>query len=306
MTTRDFAILCVGQGSQSPGMFDLALAHPRGREVIEASCDAVGLDLVARARSGDNLFDNAFAQPALVTASLATWAVLEPHLSTPHLFAGYSVGELAAWGCAGAWTAAACATIATMRARVMGDETPAGCGMLAVRGLRHGEVASLAGDLYQAIVNGVDHVVLAGDGASLATAADRLVACGATVRRLDVRVPSHTPILRSASDRFRDALAASPPRDVAVPVLRGIDGQPSRRGADAAAALAQAISQTIRWDRCEERMAESGANVLLELGPGNALTRIASESNHPFVARSVSDFRSLDGVVAWLLRQLET
>ncbi len=303
---RDFAVLCVGQGSQSPGMFDLALAHPRGREVIEAFADAGGLDLVARARAGDDLFDNAFAQPALVAASLATWAVLEASLPAPRLFAGYSVGELSAWGCAGAWTAAACATIATTRARVMDQATPAGCGMAAVRGLRHGEVAPLAGDLHQAIVNGIDHVVLAGDEASLAAACDRLVARGATVRRLDVRVPSHTPILRAASDQFRDALVAWPPRDVAVPVLRGIDGQPCRRGADATAALARAISQTIRWDRCEEQMAEAGADVLLELGPGNALTRIASEASHPFVARSVSDFRSPDGVVEWLLRQLES
>lgn len=303
---RDYAVLCVGQGSQSPEMFDFALAHPAGREVVEAFADAIGLDLVAHARTGNDLFENAFAQPALVAASLATWAVLGAHLPEPRLLAGYSVGELAAWGCSGAWSAAECAAIATTRARVMDEATPVGCAMLAVRGLRRGEVAALAGDLHRAIVNGVDHVVLAGDEARLAAASERLVTRGATVRRLQVRVPSHTPILRAASDAFRDALVTSPPRDVAIPVLRGVDGQPCRRGADAGDALARAISQTIRWDRCEEQMAEAGALVLLELGPGNALTRIASESEHPFISRSVADFRSLDSVVAWLIRQLET
>ncbi len=302
---RDYAVLCVGQGSQSPEMFDLALAHPRGREVVEAFADAIGFDLVARARAGDDLFDNAFAQAALVAASLATWVVLEASLPAPRLFAGYSVGELAAWGCAGAWTASASATVVTRRARAMDADTPPGCGMLAVRGLRHGEVEALADGLHVAIVNGVDHVVLAGAGASLHAVSDRLVAHGASVRPLDVRVPSHTPILRGASEAFRDALAETPPRDVAVPVLRGIDGRACRRGADATDALARAISGTIRWDRCEAQMAESGALVLLELGPGNALTRIAAEAEQPFVARSVSDFRSLDRVAAWLLRQLD-
>ena len=152
-------------------------------------------------------------------------------------------------------------------ARVMDRETPHGCGMLAVRGLRRDDVASLAGDAHEAIVVGVDHVVLAGDDAGLVAAAERLVAHGATVRRLDVRVPSHTPILQHASDAFRAALVASPPGDVAVPVLRGCDGRPCRRGDEAADALAEAISHTIRWDRCEERMAEAGVSVLLESDP---------------------------------------
>ena len=300
-----FAVLCPGQGGQSPAMFDLPLAHARGRAVLDAFGAAAGIDLVARARAGDRLFDNAFAQPALVAAALATWAVLEPLLPEPRLFAGYSVGELSAWGCAGAWSVDDCAQVATMRAREMDRSTPPGCAMLAVRGLREPEVATFADGLPLAIVSGADHVVLAGDAVRLAAVAERLVAHGATTRILDVRVPSHTPVLHGASEEFRSALAALPPRDVTVPVLRGVDGQPCSHGSEATSALSDAIAHTVRWDRCLERLAESGVNVLLELGPGSALARIASESDGAFSARSVSDFRSLDGVASWLRRQLD-
>jgi [acyl-carrier-protein] S-malonyltransferase len=49
--------------------------------------------------------------------------------------------------------------------------------------------------------------------------------------------------------------------------------------------------------------AESGVTVALELGPGAALSRML-RTRHPDIAcRSVSEFRSLDGIVGWLERQ---
>ena len=48
--------------------------------------------------------------------------------------------------------------------------------------------------------------------------------------------------------------------------------------------------------------AEAGITVALELGPGAALARML-QARHPHIAcRSVADFRSLDGIVAWLGR----
>ena len=39
--------------------------------------------------------------------------------------------------------------------------------------------------------------------------------------------------------------------------------------------------------------------MFLELGPGNALARMAAELVPDARARSVADFRSLDGVLRW-------
>lgn len=302
---REYAILCPGQGAQAADMFDLAASDPRGREVLDAFCEALGVDVVARARSGEGLFENDFAQPALVAAAAATWAALRPHLPAPSLFAGYSVGEVSAWGCAGAFSPSQLATATDARARAMDRASPPASGMLAVRGMAPAELAALDAGLYVAIVNAVDHVVIAGDGPKLSALAGRLAERGATTRRLDVRVPSHTPLLQRAAEGFATFLQTAPLHDVDVPVLRGIDGQPCRRGLDGAAALSRAVAQTVRWDQCQRGIEESGVRVTLELGPGRALTQMATWDPRAIESRSVADFRSIDGVVRWLLRQLE-
>jgi [acyl-carrier-protein] S-malonyltransferase len=51
--------------------------------------------------------------------------------------------------------------------------------------------------------------------------------------------------------------------------------------------------------------AEAGMTVALELGPGAALARML-QARHPQIAcRSVADFRTLDGIVAWLGRHFD-
>jgi [acyl-carrier-protein] S-malonyltransferase len=63
------------------------------------------------------------------------------------------------------------------------------------------------------------------------------------------------------------------------------------------------LAETIEWSACMDAAVESGVTVALELGPGAALSRMF-RSRHPEIAcRSVSEFRSLDGIVSWLERQ---
>lgn len=303
----EYAIVCPGQGTQGPDMFELAAGHPRGRAVLEAFGAALGRDLAAEARADGDLRANAWAQPALVALAGASWAVLEPELPPPALFAGYSVGELSAWSCAGAWDAATSAHVAATRARLMDEASPPECGMLAVRGLPLRALAApdAAPGLHVAIVNDEDdHVVLAGPAAAIAPAEERLRARGATLRRLDVPVPSHTPLLAPAAGRFADFLAGLPAHAPRAPVLRGIDGRRSFAAPAGLAALARAIAEPVRWSDCMRELTESGVRVVLELGPGRSLARLIADSQPAISVRSVADFRSWQGVVDWVQARL--
>ncbi|ABM93750.1 acyl-carrier-protein S-malonyltransferase-like protein [Methylibium petroleiphilum PM1] len=123
---RDYAIVCPGQGTQSPDMFDLVAAHPRGLAVLQDFGAALGRDLVAEAQAGTGLHANAWAQPALVALARASWEILAPELpAAPAAFAGYSVGEVSAWSCAGAWDVAGSARLAATRAALMDAARPA-------------------------------------------------------------------------------------------------------------------------------------------------------------------------------------
>ncbi|BDG05501.1 ACP S-malonyltransferase [Anaeromyxobacter oryzae] len=301
---RGLALLCPGQGSQHPAMLDLALASPAGADAVRRAGTALGeVDLVALAR-GDGAFANAAAQPLVCAATAATWAALRDLLPAPRLAAGYSVGELAAYGCAGALGVEDLVALAARRAAAMDAASGEPGGLAGIRGLPVGTVALLAAEAGAelAIVNGPDHVVAGGPVAALEVVEARAKAAGAFVHRLPIAVAAHTAALGGAVAPFAAALAASPLADPAIPVLAGISGEPVRTRGDAIATLSRQVAKRIEWARCLAVAREMGCEVFLELGPGSALTRMAAEALPGVAARSVEDFRTAAGVARWVER----
>jgi [acyl-carrier-protein] S-malonyltransferase len=301
------ALLCPGQGGQHPGMLELAAASPSGAEVLRRCAGALGWDPLARARAGGApVFANAVAQPLVCAAELATWAALQAALPAPTLVLGYSLGELAAYGCAGALAPADAVALAVARAAAMDAEAPPGSGLLALRGLglARAEALAAAAGAQIAIVNGPDHVVAGGAAEALAALEARAPAAGATAVRIPVCVPAHTDLLRGAVAPFAAALGRSPLAAPAVPVLAGATALPVTTREGAVAALAAAVGTRIEWSRCLAAAAEHGCGVFLELGPGGALARMAADVVPGAAARSVADFRSVEGIARWVAREL--
>jgi [acyl-carrier-protein] S-malonyltransferase len=100
------------------------------------------------------------------------------------------------------------------------------------------------------------------------------------------------------------ALDASTLSAPGVPVVAGVDASWAISRANAIATLAAQIAAPIEWVRCLETLYERGCGAFLELGPGSALTRMVRAHRGPdVIAHSLSEFRSLDGVVRWLERR---
>jgi [acyl-carrier-protein] S-malonyltransferase len=293
-------ILCPGQGGQHAGMYDLARGDPAGATLLDACAPAL---------DAQTLFENQPAQPAIVAATLATWEALRAHLPAPSLAAGYSIGELAAHGIAGALSAQDAIALARVRAACMDQaaannpgQTMAAIGAMPIARAR--ELAQAAG-FHIAIVNGEDACVAGGPGAGYAALAAACEAAGARVQQLPVAVASHTPLMASAVQPFAAALGAASFGAWQCPVLSGISG--ARIGAREAAIehLSRQLAETIEWRACMDAAVESGITVVLELGPGAALARMF-QGRHPQVAcRSVAEFRSLEGVASWVSRQFD-
>src|SRR5450830_1868183 len=75
---RKFALLCPGQGGQHPDMFALAETNEHAA-ILLAQLDTngcFGLALKHLLNTPDQLFDNQFAQPLIVAASLLNWVAL--------------------------------------------------------------------------------------------------------------------------------------------------------------------------------------------------------------------------------------
>jgi [acyl-carrier-protein] S-malonyltransferase len=296
-------VLCPGQGGQHPAMLDLALASPRGAALASRAAAALGWDAVARVRAGGpELFANAAAQPLVCLAELATWEALRDLVPAPRAFAGYSLGELAAYGCAGALGLEETLAVAARRAALMDEAAPPGGGLVALRGLPLAGAAALAREAGAevAIVNGPDHCVVGGEAAALAEVERRAAGAGATAVRLAVCVPAHTSFMRRAVAPFAEVLARSALTDPPVPVLAGVSGAPVRTRSAAVAALSQQLARPLEWARCLAAASELGCTVFLELGPGSALARMAADILPDAVARSAADFRGAAGIARWV------
>ncbi len=239
------------------------------------------------------------------TQAMAAWAVLDDVVRYPLVVAGYSVGELAAWGVAGVLDAHSVLELAVRRASAMDRAADRPSGLLAVRGLSRRRLEPLcrAHDCHVAIVNGPDQMLVGGARAALRDLAGDAEAHGAQhVTPLPVAVASHTPLMNAASERFRHELARANRSAVrsGVRLLSGVDGAPVFDVAAGLDKLAMQIRQTVDWAACMDGCRSAGVSRILELGPGTGLVRLAREAMPQVEAHAVCEFRSIEGLRRWI------
>lgn len=297
-------VLCPGQGDLSPAMFALVPVDGVSGAIMASVARMVGRD--PRGMDANRLATNAIAQPVLCGTQMALWSALRDHLPLPAAFAGYSVGELAAHGCAGTFDPGTVLRLAATRAALMDHASPVPGGLMAVRGLLRPALAEMCAPLGLeiAIVNDVDRLVVGGPVTALDVLEPRLAGQGAKVTRLKITIASHTSPMRRAAPAFLEALRDAGPQSAGVPVLDGLTGQPLCQPDQISGALAAQLSRPIAWSACMDGLLEMGCSALLELGPGNGLSRMVRDRFPEIPTRSVSEFQSLNGVVDWVERIL--
>jgi [acyl-carrier-protein] S-malonyltransferase len=302
------AILCSGQGTQHPGMFDLLADCPATAPIFSVAAGLLGKDPRQYVReAGPALFDDRIGQILCCTQALATWTALDAARPERAVIAGYSIGELAAWGCVGAFDADTVLRLAERRATLMEAAAPANCGLAAIVGLRRDALAPILAQhaIAIAIINGVDSFVVGGHNDALVAACHAALDHGAVhAVRLRVAVPSHTPLLATAVPEFRAALREAAPHapKPGYRLLSGIDGETVYDIETGIGKLARQFSVTVDWAACLNSCIAAGAECALELGPGTALSRMATPLFPEGLARATEDFRTLAGLRAWLQR----
>lgn len=302
------SILCSGQGRQHREMFALTGVAPEAEGVFAHAATLLGgcdpREMV-RTRTGAALHGNHIAQILCSTQTLAAVTALREVMPDDLIVAGYSVGEVAAWGAAGFLSITDTLDLIARRAEVMSAAAPAGDGLLFVRGLSYQAIERLCEqhDAAIAIVNPQDAFVLGGNRAALqAFAQDARARNARKVVSLPVEIASHTKRLARASPLFREILSrvhvnSSRP---GTRLLSGVDGSPVLDIEIGLDKLAAQISQTVRWAACLQGCIEAGATAFLELGPGPALSQMAAAAHRGVPARCLEDFKTLQGARAWL------
>ena len=278
------AIVCPGQGSQTPGFLAPWLELPAFRERLESLSDVAGLDLVAHGTTSDaeTIKDTAVAQPLIVAAGLAAAAVLLPDgpSGAVGVTAGHSVGEITASAFAGVLSdhdamvfvrergtgmAAASALTPTGMSAVLGGDPTEVAEVLA----RHGLTAANA--------NGAGQTVAAGTLDQLATLAADPPA-KARVIALQVAGAFHTVHMTPAVEDLQRLSADFDVSDPGVTLLSNADGRPVADGADALARLVRQVSSPVRWDQCMQTLVDLGVTAMIELPPAGTLVGLAKRA----------------------------
>ena len=302
--TTSIAFLFPGQGSQFVGMGkELASNHAIARQTFEEADDVLGYKLSELCFQGpeEKLKLTEVTQPAILTASVAAWHVLQEKGLKPAFVAGHSLGEYSAHVAVGTLTFADALRTVRNRGRYMQEAVPVGVGaMAAILGMAADRVIEVAkdvahGEVCQAAnINSPEQIVISGNVAAVARAIQLASERGAKKAvSLPVSAPFHCALMQPAQDRLATDLKPLSLQDPSRPVVCNVDATPVSSAEAARDALIRQVTGAVRWDESVRRLIGMGATTFIEVGPGKVLWGLMRQIDRSKTCLVVGDEVSL-------------
>ena len=301
------AFLFPGQGSQAPGMGrELAEHYPAARAVFDQADQALGFSLTQLCFEGPaealKLTEN--TQPAILTVSIATLAVLRERGVRADYVAGHSLGEYSALVAAGSIAFADAVRLVRKRGACMQEAVPEGVGaMAALIGIDAATVQSVCESVAQgqvvspANINSSNQVVIAGNAEAVGRAVEAAKASGA--RRavmLEVSAPFHCALMDPAREAMEPYLDATDFQDLDVPLVNNWRAEEIKSRADARQGLKRQIPNPVQWNGTIQHLASRQVHRFVEVGPGRVLTGLLRSIDRSLRGSSTHDLAGVEAI----------
>jgi [acyl-carrier-protein] S-malonyltransferase len=281
------------------------------RQQIEKYSLILEMDLIHFGTGADaeTIKDTKNAQPLIVAASMASYAVLVEALKDDSVIAGvagHSVGEIAAANIAGVLDTEAALMFVKARGEQMARAaTLEASSMAAVVGGEQEIVLNHLTNLglFAANYNGKGQIVAAGSSATIQELIDTPPP-GTRVVGLAVAGAFHTSFMETAKVELGSLASSIRTENPKLLLWSNSDGARVDSGDKFLELLINQVSKPVRWDLTMDSMVSDGVSAVIELLPAGTLTGIAKRAMPGVATLALKSPEDLEKAVAFVREQV--
>jgi [acyl-carrier-protein] S-malonyltransferase len=287
---------------------ELADKHLVARRTFKEADEALGYKLSHLCFEGpeEQLKLTEITQPAILTASVAAWRVLQEKGLKPDFVAGHSLGEYSAHVAAGTLTFADALRTVRHRGKYMQQAVPVGVGaMAAILGMTFDKVSGVVseaahGEVCQAAnINSPEQIVISGHAGAVDRAIKLATERGAKKAvSLPVSAPFHCSLMQPAQDRLAADLGALSFQNPSCPVVCNVDAAIITSAEASREALIRQVTGAVRWEPSVRLLINKGVRLFIEVGPGKVLWGLMRQIDRSKTCVTVGDEASLQKTLA--------
>ena len=289
---------------------ELAALYPVARETFDEADAAVGYKLSELCFEGpeDKLKLTEVTQPAILTASVAAWRVLQSKGITPSYVAGHSLGEYSALVAADSLLLEEAVCLVRKRGQYMQEAVPVGQGaMAALLGMEASAVEEVCREAAQGEVvspanfNCPGQVVISGHRGAVERAV--ALARGRGAKRaimLNVSAPFHCALMKPAQERLEKDLDGAAISDPKIPLANNVDAELAYSADRVREGLKRQVTAPVRWEQAMRVLRGQNVDCFIEVGPGKVLSGLLRQIDPQAECLRIEDRATLNEVLARL------
>ena len=300
------AFVFAGQGAQYSGMGKSLYDASEGVRALYEMAESVRPGTMEQSFSGtaEELKMTVNTQPCLYLVDLAAAIALSENGIKADAVAGFSLGELAALGFAGAYSYEDGFRITCKRGKFMQDASDEyDTAMAAVMKVDADTVAKVCSEfehVYPVNFNSSAQTVVAGLKDELVLFKEKMSEYPCRIVDLAVSGGFHSPFMKSASEKLGEELKNYTINLPKIPAYSNTTALPY--DGDAAQMLEKQVANPVLWEKTVKNMIADGINVFIEVGAGKTLSGLIKKISGDVKVFSVQDAeglaKTLEGVRA--------
>lgn len=254
-----------------------------------------------------SITDPKFTQIVIGSYQLTLFRMLTPLCTGQHIdLVGYSLGEVNAFLASVNASAQDCIEVLTFRTQLMCSLLEQGYYLLSIVGpfaLEEVQLICAQHHCAIAIINSNHHVLIGGKNHDLKALLNALQQqFSLRAKFLEIHLPSHTPFYESQKGRLQQFLdERSVSWQLQYPIISPLELMKIYSVKEESTLLDRELFTTLQWQRVCELISEYQYDLLIDLGPGDAMTTILKAANprlESVTIVTVSHYNSLEGLLA--------